>query len=82
MKKTFLIIMIALVTQATSAQSRGDSLRRTGALEAAYMAYGAEFYQNPGNAEVAYKLASTLSLTNLVDTSFFFLNIALQQTAA
>ncbi|MBO3697944.1 hypothetical protein J4E76_05765 [Fabibacter sp. E12] len=60
------------------AQSKGDSLRSAGALEAAYMAYGVEFYQNPANADVAYKLASTLSLANLADTSFFFLNVALQ----
>lgn len=73
---------MALCVQVTMAQSKGDSLRRAGALEAAYMAYGAEFYQDPSNADVAYKLASTLSLTNLVDTSFFFLNIALQQNSS
>jgi len=71
--------MLALTTQVIMAQSKGDSLRRIGAVEAAYMAYGAEFYQDPSNADVAYKLASTLALTNQVDTSFFFLNIALQQ---
>ena len=82
MKKISLILVMALCTHATMAQSKGDSLRRAGALEAAYMAYGADFYQNPGNADVAYKLASTLALTNLVDTSFFFLNIALQENSS
>lgn len=70
--------MVVLSYQVAMAQSKGDSLRNSGALEAAYMAYGAEFYQDPTNADVAYKLASTLALTNLTDTSFFFLNAALQ----
>lgn len=82
MKKICLILVLTLGAQLTMAQSKGDSLRKIGALEGAYMAYGAEFYQDPSNAEVAYKLAATLSLTNLVDTSFFFLNIALQENSS
>lgn len=77
-----MILVLALGAQVTIAQSKGDSLRREGTLEAAYMAYGAEFYQDPSNADVAYKLASTLALTNQVDTSFFFLNMALQQNSS
>lgn len=77
-----MILVIALGTQVSMAQSKGDSLRKAGALEAAYMAYGAEFYQDLSNTEVAYKLASTLALTNQVDTSFFFLNMALQQNSS
>jgi len=82
MKKICLIIVLALTTQLVRAQSKGDSLRSAGALEAAYMAYGAEFFQNPSDAKIAYKLASTLSLTNQVDTSFFFLNIALKANSS
>ncbi|MFY0593102.1 DUF6624 domain-containing protein [Roseivirga sp.] len=82
MKKILIYTMLIMTTQLAMSQSKGDSLRKVGALEAAYMAYGAEFYQNPSNADVAYKLASTLSLTNLVDTSFFFLNVALQNNTS
>jgi len=69
---------MALTLQVGMAQSKGDSLRDAGTLVAAMMAYGEAFYQDQTNTDIAYKLASTLSLTNLPDTAFFFLNVALQ----
>ncbi|OEK03973.1 DUF6624 domain-containing protein [Roseivirga misakiensis] len=78
MKKIMLSLSFFLCIHLAIGQSKGDSLRNAGALEAAFMAYGGEFYQNPTNKEVAYKLAQTLSLSNLVDTAFFFLDVALE----
>ncbi|MBW3546478.1 MAG: hypothetical protein KY428_12925, partial [Bacteroidetes bacterium] len=58
-----------------------DSLKSQGLLMPALERYGMAFSQNP-SPEMSYEIASTCALlwtTQMRDTAFFFLNIALQQ---
>jgi len=60
--------------------SKGDSLKNEGLLMPALMQYAETMTQNP-SAELSYKIASTTALmwtSHMRDTSFYFLNYALQ----
>jgi len=59
---------------------KGDSLKNKGLLMPALMQYAGTMKQNP-SAELSYKIASTTALmwtSQMRDTSFYFLNYALQ----
>ena len=71
------ILMLLCVTVAGLAQT-GDELRKSGKLDPAMYAYGKVFFQNPDDAENAYKLAATLALGQMQDTAFYFLKSALK----
>lgn len=78
MKKTLFLILSLCMISPARAQSKGDELTAKGNLVGAMYAYGAEFMGDPTDTDKAYKLVTTLSLVNEVDTAFYFLNIALQ----
>lgn len=64
--------------------SKGDSLKNEGLLMPALMQYAGTMAQNP-SAELSYKIASTTALmwtSQMRDTSFYFLNIALQKDSS
>ena len=67
-----------LMTVSLWSQNSGDELTEKGNLIGAMYAYGGEFMSDPTDADKAYKLVTTLSLVNEVDTAFYFLNVALQ----
>lgn len=78
---TFLVVMVCWnVTLGQNFISKGDSLKKEGLLMPALMEYAQAMQQNPGS-QVSYKIASTTALmwTSVMrDTSFYFLNLALQ----
>ena len=64
--------------------SKGDSLKNEGLLMPALMQYAQAMTQQP-SAALSYKIASTTALlwsANMRDTTFFFLNIALQHDSS
>jgi len=64
--------------------SKGDSLKNEGLLMPALMQYATAMAQNP-STEISYKIASTTALmwtSQMRDTSFYFLNIALQKDSS
>lgn len=82
--KTWNTLLVMLVfLQASFGQnnlSKGDSLKNEGLLMPALMQYAGAWMQKPSD-ELSYKLASTAALlwtSSMRDTSFFFLNMALQ----
>ena len=83
MKKIFIIgLCLAGVSQikAQDLISQGDSLKQQGLLMPALEKYGMSFMN-----EQAYKIAATTALlwtTQMRDTSFFFLNYALQNNSS
>ncbi|MDN5204621.1 hypothetical protein QQ008_24730 [Fulvivirgaceae bacterium BMA10] len=83
MKKTIIFSLYLVMFQAASGQDyvrQADSLKDEGLLVPALMKYATAFTQNPSH-EVSYKIASTSALlwtSQMRDTSFFFLNHALQ----
>ncbi len=83
MKKLIALFLTLAFLQTAFGQdniSKGDSLRDQGLLMPALMEYAGAMAQNP-SAEVSYKLASTSALlwtSHMRDTSFYFLNYALQ----
>lgn len=83
MKKLITLSLTLFLLQAAFGQnntSTADSLKREGLLMPALMKYGETMVQHP-SAEVSYKIASTTALlwtSQMRDTTFYFLNIALQ----
>lgn len=83
MKKLITLLAIIISVQFTFAQnhvSKGDSLKGVGFLMPALTEYVAAMTQNP-TSENSYRLASTTALlwtSQMRDTSFHFLNYALQ----
>jgi len=64
--------------------NKGDSLKKEGLLMPALMEYAQAMTQHP-SAAVSYKIASTTALlwsSPMRDTTFFFLNIALQHDSS
>jgi len=64
--------------------NKGDSLKKEGLLMPALMEYAQAMTQHP-SATVSYKIASTTALlwsSPMRDTTFFFLNIALQHDSS
>ena len=64
--------------------NKGDSLKNQGLLMPALMEYATAMAQNP-TKEISYKLASTTALlwtSQMQDTSFYFLNFALQNDSS
>ncbi|GET21231.1 DUF6624 domain-containing protein [Prolixibacter denitrificans] len=83
MKKLITLSLTLFLLQAAFGQnntSTADSLKREGLLMPSLMKYGETMVQHP-SAEISYKIASTTALlwtTQMRDTTFYFLNIALQ----
>lgn len=83
MNRLLTLTIILVLLQSAFGQdniNRGDSLKNEGLLMPALMEYAGAMQQNP-SAEVSYKLASTSALlwtSHMRDTSFYFLNYALQ----
>ena len=83
MKKLFILSVSLFLFQVASGQNpldEGDSLKKEGLLVPALMKYGQVMAQQP-SSELSYKIASVTSLlwtTTMRDTSFYFLNYALQ----
>lgn len=84
MKKTvlsFLTLLSIVAGHGQNSINAADSLKNEGLLMPALMKYAEAMVQNP-SAEVSYKIASTSALlwtTQMKDTSFYFLNIALEK---
>ncbi|WP_319480914.1 DUF6624 domain-containing protein [uncultured Draconibacterium sp.] len=83
MKKLITLLSIMISVQITFAQnhvSKGDSLKGEGLLMPALAEYAGAMMENP-TSEKSYRLASTTALlwtSQMRDTSFYFLNYALQ----
>jgi len=83
MKKLITLLVMLISVQITFAQdhlSKGDSLKSEGLLMPALTEYAAAMTQNP-TSENSYRLAATTALlwtSQMRDTSFYFLNYALQ----
>ena len=84
MKKITMLTIFLLFFQMTFGQidlSKADSLKDQGLLMPALLKYAESMQQGP-SSEAAYKIASTAALlwtAKMRDTSFYFLNYALQQ---
>ena len=87
MKKTILLIISLANFQFASAQvdlTEADQLRNEGLLMPALMKYGEAMMQSPSE-EISYKIATTTALLwskPMIDTSFYFLNFALQHDSS
>jgi len=83
MKKIIILSFTFIFLQAAFGQgiiSTGDSLKNQGSLMPALTEYAAAMAQNP-TRELSYQIASTTALlwtSQMRDTSFYFLNYALQ----
>jgi len=87
MKKLIALSLTLLFFQAAFGQnntSTADSLKNEGLLMPALMKYGEAMAQHP-STEMSYKIASTTALlwtSQMRDTTFYFLNIALQNDSS
>lgn len=72
-----ILVLITLLSINLYAQKNGDHYKNIGNLDSAMYTYGAAFFQNPSDTENAYELSRTLSLMGMVDTAFYFLEVAL-----
>ncbi|MBN2639499.1 MAG: hypothetical protein JXR65_10500 [Bacteroidales bacterium] len=87
MKRIITLTLTLVFFQVTFAQgdiSKGDSLKKEGLLMPALMKYAQAMTQHP-SSDVANKIASTTALlwtSPMRDTTFFFLNIALQNDSS
>lgn len=83
MKKLFICIIFSVLFGVSYGQnliSQADSLKKEGLLMPALEKYGMAFFQQP-SPEISFQLASPCALlwtSQMRDTAFFFLNLALQ----
>lgn len=78
MYKLILLLFVYNLSFAQTADSKADSLRQTGNLEAAIVAYKAKHTSIKSNWKNTYDLACSYALTYQKDSAFHYLNIALK----